>query len=89
MGPIVTGSFPRPAGTAKGRVLATLDVIRQAVNRLPDPACRILEESHVLTNLRMHLETVSNASAAWEAAAPFVKDLSRLAGVASRAIRKR
>lgn len=54
---VVSVPVPIARGTAKQRILATLKVIAQDVERLPEPACIILEESRILNTLRRHIGT--------------------------------
>ncbi len=49
-------------GTAKGRLLATLDQIRLAIEGLPEEACVVLESAQVLQTLRRHVGTGAEVS---------------------------
>lgn len=63
-------------GTAKARLVATLDVIRLQVTRLPESACVVLEEARVLETIRRHVGTVGEVS---EVLSPLVGAIGSIA----------
>ena len=50
-------------GTAKARLVSTLEEIRRMVERLPEPACALLEQAAVLNTVRRHIGTFGEATA--------------------------
>jgi hypothetical protein len=57
--------MPRPlpvVTSSKWRLLATLKIIAREIERLPEPACVLIEQSGVLVGLRTKLGTIGRVS---------------------------
>jgi hypothetical protein len=62
---------------AKARLLATVSEVARSIDRLPEAACVLLEQSNLLGNLRAHVGTFGNAASAVETLVPFAQDVAR------------
>lgn len=74
---------------AKARLIATCKEIARAIDRLPEPACVVLEEARLLSAVRGHVETWSHAAGVfdgvYEALSSIGKAVTRARAVASHA----
>ena len=49
-------------GTSKARLMAQLDEMRRRIERLPEPACVLIEESGIVAGVVRHLGTAGNVT---------------------------
>lgn len=73
----MTSASRRTIGTAKARLLATIDVIRASVAALPEPACVVLEEARVLDAVRNHTATIGHVTEVFAPTAEAVRSIGR------------
>ena len=71
-------------GTAKARLLATLEALARQVESLPESACVVLEEARVLDTLRRHMGTMGEVSNAMQPVREAISSITRAVNALSR-----